>query len=133
MLKIFKPNWIVIEVHHERHTFDTYYTYCRHMTLKEIEDLFMLKPDTKKEDRLGALIYDECGEYGDVHSALCETNETYYLEFPQYHINYTIVIPEKMAKRDQYFICGHTENKFGLFDRKWIECVEKDNKESTNE
>ena len=33
---LFKPNWIVIEVVHERYSFDTYYTYYKHRTLDEI-------------------------------------------------------------------------------------------------
>ena len=60
MLKIFKPNWIVIEVAHERYTFDTYYTYCRHMTLEEVEKMFMLNPNMKHPEHNGAWMYDQC-------------------------------------------------------------------------
>ena len=122
---LFKPSWIVLEVHHERYTFDTYYTYCRHMTLKEVEDMFMLDPDIKQIDRNGAYTYDECGtrwegEYR-TYDAYLEKN----VVITSYGISYTIVIPAKKRNIDQYFICGLTKNKFGLFDRQ-VELYEKD-------
>lgn len=119
MFKIFKPNWIVLEVHHERYTFDTYYTYCRHMTLEEIEKMFILDKNLKEKDKEGNYLYNECCDYGDTYTTKDKDNET--IEFRQYHINYTIVIPYKNKKQDNWWICGKTCNKFGLFDREYIE------------
>ena len=115
MLKIFKPNWVVIEVVHERYTFDTYYTYCRHQTLEEIENWFMLDKNIRKKEKNGAYIYDECGLDGINFKAKKYKEE---IKFAHYEINYTIVIPAKNMKKDQYYICGLTKNKFGLFDMK---------------
>jgi len=119
MLRMFKPSWIVIEVVHERYTFDTYYTYCSHKTLKELESMFMLDEDVKEDYKDGSYIYDSCGERweGDY---VAQDEDSRNIKLHSYGINYTIVIPAKKKKKDQYFIAGHTHNKFGLFDREYI-------------
>lgn len=116
MLKIFKPNYLVIEIVHERYTFDTYYTYCRHMTLKEIEEQFILDEKIRKVNRNGIYIYDDCGEYENEFPTLADDE----YEFNRYNIEYTIVIPKKKMKSMDYFICGNTNCKFGLYDKKWV-------------
>lgn len=118
--KLFKPSWIVIEVHHERYTFDTYYTYCRHMTLKEVEQMFMLDINIREKDKSGVYIYDECGDRweGTYYSY---TEDSHPVKLQSYGISYTIVIPYKNRKQDNWWICGHTKSKFGLFDREYIE------------
>ena len=79
MLKIFKPNWLVIEVNHERYTFNTYYTYCRHKTLEEIEDMFMISGHDVEIDRDGNRIYDECYYGGEGTYDICDDYfENYY-------------------------------------------------------
>lgn len=116
---LFKPSWIVIEVCHERHTFDTYYTYCRHMVLEEVEDMLNLDRHHRKIDKNGAYTYDD-------ETGCCGQTYTYddYI-FTQYHINYTIIIPAHNIKKDQYFVIGNTINKFGLFDKIDINSIDK--------
>lgn len=116
----FKPSWVVIEVYHERYTFDTYYTYCRHMTFKEVLQMFRLSEENMEKDRDGNFIFDEC-YYGDEGEYLADDT---FLEkrfkLKSYQINYTIVIPARNMKKDDWFITGKTCNKFGLFDREWL-------------
>lgn len=132
MLKIFKPSWIVIEVVHERYTFDTYYTYCRHMSLKEIEDMFMLDSNIREKYRDNNYIYDESGERFEGNYIVYDDYLERQFRLKSYGINYTIVIPAKNRKQDMYFICGNTKNKFGLFDREWIN-REEETEDSTDE
>ena len=127
MLKIFKPNWVVIEVVHERYTFNTYYTYSRHKTLAEIEDMFMLDGNIKEKNRDGSYIYDESGERWEGSYEVYDNYLDRQAIINSYGVNYTIVIPAHKIKTDQYFITAETQNKFGLFDRKFI------NRDSTNE
>jgi hypothetical protein len=123
---LFKPNWIIIEVVHERYSFDTYYTYYKHRTLDEIERVFLLDKTIREELRDGAYVYDQCGREWEPEY---ETEDPKYggrARFTSYGIEYTIVIPAKKYKTDFRAITGETKHKFGLFDKKLI-------KDSTDE
>ena len=113
----FKPSWVVIEVAHERYSFDTYITHCKHMTLAEVEEMFGLDHMQLVVDRRGNCIYDNCGidEYTDTYRGETDGEQ---VEFRRYRIDYTIVLSKRKAKRDGYFCCGATSNKFGLYDKK---------------
>jgi len=126
MLKMFKPSWIVIEVVHERYTIDTNYTYCHHRTLDEVERMFLLDKNIRQENREGSYTYDQCGREWEPEY---ETDDPKYggrTRFTSYSIEYTIIIPAKKYKIEQYFVCGYTKNKFGLFDKKMIKENEGD-------
>ena len=123
---LFKPNWIIIEVEHERYSFNTYYTYYKHRTLDEIERIFLLDKTIREELRDGAYVYDQCGREWEPEY---ETEDPKYggrARFTSYGIEYTIVIPAKKYKTDFRAITGETKHKFGLFDKKLI-------KDSTDE
>lgn len=119
MLKIFKPSWIVIEFIHERGTFDSYYSYCRHMTLKEVEEMFMLNEIRRDIDRNGCYKYDNSEHYN--RHFIIDKDEKTVMRFTQYFPEFTIVMPVKNRNKDQYFILGETKNKHGLFDMENIE------------
>lgn len=118
MLKFFKPNWLVIEVYHERYTFETHCTYCRHKTLKEIEEDFLLEDYEK--DSFGNYIYDESGDRGEGTYTTYDTYLDRPIKLNSYMVNYTIVMPAKNIKDENWFITAQTHNKFGLFDREFI-------------
>ena len=132
MLKIFKPNWLVIEVNHERYTFNTYYTYCRHKTLKEIEDMFMISGHDVEIDRDGNRIYDECYYGGEGTYDIFDDYLERHFKLKSYQVSYTIIMPARNIKKDTWFITGQTKNKFGLFDREWIRSEEDNNETSTD-
>lgn len=117
---LFKPNWIVIEVVHERYSFDTYYNYYKHKTLDEIERIFMLDKNIREEWRNGAYVYDQCGKEWEPEYEAEDPKYEGRARFTSYSIEYTIVIPAKTYKIDRRFITGETKNKFGLFDKKTI-------------
>lgn len=117
---LFKPNWIVIEVVHERYSFDTYYTYYKHRTLDEIERVFLLDKTIREELRNGAYVYDQCGKEWEPEYEVEDPTYGGRARFTSYSIEYTIVIPAKTYKIDRRFITGETKNKFGLFDKKTI-------------
>lgn len=117
---LFKPNWVIIEVEHERYSFNTYYTYYKHRTLDEIERIFLLDKTIREELRDGAYVYDQCGREWEPEY---ETEDPKYggrARFTSYGIEYTIVIPAKKYKIDFRAITGETKHKFGLFDKKLI-------------
>ena len=92
----------------------------------------MLDSNIREKYRDNNYIYDESGERFEGNYIVYDDYLERQFRLKSYGINYTIVIPTKNRKQDMYFICGNTKNKFGLFDREWIN-REEETEDSTDE